>query len=106
MPDGVIMSAPSVELVGLFPEATTLPRPDPGESYAIYKVAGFSESGVQAFIRLVQPLGLAMARSTMPLKDVDKVGRVAAALADDLADGKLDETEILTLILLLKKIAR
>ena len=91
-------------LTGLYPQATDLPAPSAGGSYAVFQVAGFSESGVQAFIRLVPSLGLAMAHSQIPLNRIEGVGQLAAALCDYVASGKLDASEVLGLVEALKNL--
>lgn len=96
--------APQARYVDLFPTAVNLPAPDPGTSYAVFQVGGMTESGVQAFMRLTPALAVAMARSTVPLDQVEKIARVAEAVGDMLTDRKLDDTELMMLALLLRRI--
>ena len=94
----------SCTLIGLYPQPLDLPAPTPGGSYVVYEVAGFSESGVQAFIRLVPALGVAMAQSQIPLDKIQGVSQLTAAICTYVATGKIDEIQILELIEALRQL--
>lgn len=93
-------------LLGLYPQPLQLPAPNSGESYAVFKLSGFSESGVQAFLRLVPALGLAMAHTALPLDKVERVAQISAALCTALEDGRLDGSDWVGLLALLSQLSR
>ena len=94
----------SVALVDLYPGKVELPRPSQGESYAVFKLKDFSESGVHAFIHLVPTMGVAMGRSKISKEKAVKVGKVAAAIAELLEDGKVDEFDVMMIASLVRKL--
>lgn len=96
--------AATCNLIGLYPTPIDLPAPDPGGSYAIFEVAGFSESGVQAFIRLAPALGEAMAQSQIPLSKIEGVAQLTSAICDYVARGKIDEVEVLVFLQALRQL--
>ena len=82
----------------------SLPAPAENEAFAVFRVRNFSESGVQAFIRLVPALGLAMARSKIPLKRVRALSDLIELVAGLLADGRLDAADLFLLAAFLRKL--
>ena len=92
-----------VDLVNLSSFAS-LPTPAEDEAYAVFRVRNFSESGVQAFIRLVPALGLAMARSKIPLGRVRAVADLIELVGGLLADGRLDAADLFLLASFLRKL--
>ena len=92
-------------LLGLYPQPLQLPAPNSGESYAIFTVSGFSESGIQAFLRLVPTLGLAMAHTALPLDKVERVAQISAAICTALEDGRVDGSELVGFLALLSQLS-
>ena len=91
-------------LTGLYPTPLDLPPPAQGASYAVFQVAGFSESGVHSFIRLVPALGEAMAQSQIPLSKIEGVAQLTGAICDYVARGKIDEVEVLVFLQALRQL--
>ncbi len=82
------------KLVNLFPTAVTLDAPGDGLSYVVYKVGGFSESGIHGFTRAVEAMGPALGQSSIPLETAEKVGLVTAAIVRALEDKKITVFEL------------
>lgn len=83
------------KLVGLYPEAHQLPKPDSGHSYVVYDVSGFEgDAAIHGFIRLVEAAGPAMGKSKIPMETSAKLGLVIAEVVRALDDGKIDAFDL------------
>ncbi|MGE0490446.1 MAG: hypothetical protein AB7S38_14655 [Vulcanimicrobiota bacterium] len=92
--------AAKCELVDLYNKETiqNLPAPGDGESYAVFRVAEFTEAGIHGFIRLVPAVGLSMSRSSIPKEKAARIGQLAAQVVETLEDGKISDFEIFMLM--------
>ena len=88
----------SCTLKGLYPKEVSLATPLSGHSYVVFDVSGFSESGVHAFIRLVPAVGVAMARSNVSMDKAQKVGDLAAVIANMVGQGGITLAQTITLV--------
>lgn len=96
---------PECSLIDLFTKETfeRLEPPEDAESYAVFRIRNFSESGIHAFLRLVPALGVAMARSHVPLAQVQSLADLVTSI---LADGRLDSRDLFALLTIFNKLSR
>lgn len=96
------------ELVGLYNkhsfEGVRFPKTN--ESFVVYGLEGFTESGIHSFIRVMPALGLAMSRSNLPLDKTEKLTNVFSQIVSTLEDNKVDEIEILLLASAIRRLVQ
>jgi hypothetical protein len=97
----------SISLTGLFPNPVTVHAPtgdiklspqSQDSSFIVFHQTGMVEAAVHPFIRMVPPLGKAMAHSQLPLDKVEQVAAITSAICDMVEQGATAE-KVLGLLL-------
>ena len=86
-------------LVDLYPHKVTLEEPGAGKSHLVYKVSGFTESGVHSFHAVAGAIAPAMTNAKIDPVTAQKVGKLVGAMIGALDDGKVTFQEALQIAL-------